>query len=639
MTGACWGESGPPVEGPTRERSDWGLVLLLSAAMILGLLSVYPPGFETNDDTEMNLLAAGLGLAAAPSAGLVHMHHWVGGLLAGLYAWAPNWPWYAALMYSLLWLSLAAAWWVIGQQSRRRATGWWFVWFFCAFFPGLVVQLQFTKVSLLAGMAGFTVLYYSLFQPLRMPGALAGGVALLLAAYAVRYEGLYLAGLVTLPYGVYCWRRGRNDGISRRRVALVAAAALVGWWSLAASEARLRDGVYRDLLRETGLLELALNYRIDLRPELRQAGFSENDCRIFCQDWLFSTGILSGEKGERLATRLAERRADLWRMRLAATGRELFARWRGGGVKPAETRAEPLRAEKQGASPEAVEGQGKSVELSAAARIPGAMGRKYYLALLAVVVAGSFLGVAGRVGRRRWWLAGSLFFTAALLYALHKLRPVNRISEPLLFYLVLSPFLYAEPVAEGEASRKPRRLATLAWLLLLTLLAEWIGQAQACTAQFCRRAEAGYRYCRILTAALEPAPDRYYFALQNEIMPLYRDALLPLKGAPDWRPLRLFGGGWLYHSPGQVGLRRAMGVKSEDLLLASIDRPDAYFVMAVGSAQPSRLQEYYREHYARVVTFREVRRLPAGLGLRPALYQAQSVRPAENERGGPAPTK
>jgi hypothetical protein len=185
----------------------WSGLLLVVQGLLRGFY------YETNDDILMDLLMRGVS-AAEPVRNLhMFLHGW-SQLMAGLYTVAPGVPWYALLLYTMLYLALAASFWTIEMVVANRIHGWMLLvvetGFYCLTYFLHALLINFTRPSLLLGAAAGLILLVprpSMQPPSRIAWLLAA--LALLAAWGFRPSGAALGLVLTLPLVIWQgWRRG-----------------------------------------------------------------------------------------------------------------------------------------------------------------------------------------------------------------------------------------------------------------------------------------------------------------------------------------------------------------------------------------------------------------------------------------------
>ncbi|MDX1965378.1 MAG: hypothetical protein SFX18_19690 [Pirellulales bacterium] len=132
---------------------------LTHVAILLGLVfAVFVPGFDTNDDAVMNMIASGKGIALAPDEHLVFTNVLIGRALKFCYQTLPHLPWYGMYLYGLHWLANSALLYaIISQRYTRLRMGIFWLYFATG---GLYFlnNVQFTTTGYLIGAGGALLL-------------------------------------------------------------------------------------------------------------------------------------------------------------------------------------------------------------------------------------------------------------------------------------------------------------------------------------------------------------------------------------------------------------------------------------------------------------------------------------------------
>lgn len=184
------------------------------SALLLGLQGAFGGFFyETNDDLLMELLLRGINGAAPVSNLQLYLHGW-SQLLATLYTWFPTIPWYALLLYVLLYASLTVFFWTLDVISCNRLnssqTALVQIVFYGLTYFLHAVQINFTRPALLLGASAGLLLLVPRRKNLRAVWSvwLLAGFALI-ASWALRPSGAALGLVLTLPLVLWHgWGRG-----------------------------------------------------------------------------------------------------------------------------------------------------------------------------------------------------------------------------------------------------------------------------------------------------------------------------------------------------------------------------------------------------------------------------------------------
>lgn len=274
-------------------------------------LHFFTPYYDFNDDTFKVFFTEGVGTDLAPSEFIGYSNPAWGLLFKVLFTHFPGIPWYGLALLAVQFLSMGALLYALALSPRPglKAAAWGaaYLGVFITFFIGL----QYTVTSILAAQCAFLLLL-SLWQnggssPKRAGWAAAG--FLLVVSSLIRLDGLLLAAFAVLPLFYYSWRQA---GPAARRVLkarklalllpvlLIAGGALYGrlWYGVTPGWAEFNRFDHQRL-------ELQ-DYRIDpynaqTKPFFDEAGWSENDYRMFKEWYFLDKNLYDTGKMERLA--------------------------------------------------------------------------------------------------------------------------------------------------------------------------------------------------------------------------------------------------------------------------------------------------------------------------------------------------
>jgi hypothetical protein len=206
---------------------------LATLGVVLPALAFFAPQYDTNDDTSMNLIAAGRAFADRPDEHLVFTNVLIGLALKWLYGVAPLTPWYG--LYQLLTLSAASVATIhallrVSPTVRQAGLVW--LYLVAVLLPSLLI-VQFTKTAFLASLAGLMLLLApAAGASHRSWLADVAGAALVVFGSLVRFESLLMACLMALPVvvaGTIRLRRNAWRPAVPLAAALAVAAALNGF--------------------------------------------------------------------------------------------------------------------------------------------------------------------------------------------------------------------------------------------------------------------------------------------------------------------------------------------------------------------------------------------------------------------------
>jgi hypothetical protein len=190
--------------------------LLATAVLFATTFAVLSPSFQTNDDPQIEMIAAGRGMGLAPDEHLIFTNVIIGQLLKSLYVTSPSVPWYGGYLLVVQFLAQATLLYCTiahGFSRWRLAT---YLLFFASIGIFYLNNLQFTTTACLAGQGGAVACLLALRRSATAAdrsvyGLLGVGIALLVLASWIRLDAFYLTALVGLPAALclmgWPWRR------------------------------------------------------------------------------------------------------------------------------------------------------------------------------------------------------------------------------------------------------------------------------------------------------------------------------------------------------------------------------------------------------------------------------------------------
>jgi hypothetical protein len=201
---------------------------VMTAAIALGVLAIFTPRFETNDDVGMNAIVAGRLLVDRPDEHLVFSNVLIGLGLKGLYQVAGNVPWYGGYLFLTASLSLAAVAFVCLKRDAATIDVCLTAAFLCLAGAPFLIVLQFTRVAFLATLAGLLLLAGVVRDARPVPQAF-WAIPFLVAGALIRIDAFLLAVLVLSPLAGWMLWRSRTQASARAAVAILAGAVAVGF--------------------------------------------------------------------------------------------------------------------------------------------------------------------------------------------------------------------------------------------------------------------------------------------------------------------------------------------------------------------------------------------------------------------------
>jgi hypothetical protein len=267
----------------------WVASLLVAIGFFLLYLLVFRPGYETDDDISIIMMASGY-LGGEPVPFLFFSNVLLGFLLKPLYGLHSSINWEIWFFVALNFISVWALTGLLYSRSSKtsvRLFGAIIVLLSDSYF---LLHINFTTIAAFASLAGLISILAAV--PSRMPfrkGLFAAGTFLVLAGSLIRIESLLFVLVLTLPAIVLCYR---SFNIRNLLIALTAAGFLVASCTLfdrlylRASPEWYSYQVYnqtRALLHDTPRLE-------NMDVAAQAIGWSENDLLVF-RHWFFADPV------------------------------------------------------------------------------------------------------------------------------------------------------------------------------------------------------------------------------------------------------------------------------------------------------------------------------------------------------------
>lgn len=265
--------------------------LIATLAVALPALAFLRPQYDTNDDTSMNLIAAGRAFVDHPDEHLVYTNVLIGFVLKWLYEAAPRTPWYG--IYQLATLTAAAvatAYVLLRVSPTLRQAGLVALFLLVAFLPSLAL-VQFTKTAFLVTLAGLLLLLAPATSvPHRKRLAASFGVAFFVLGSLIRFEGMLMACLISLPAvlasGIRLGRSARQAAVPLAIAVLIAVAL-----NFLNNAYYARDPEWKDFYSYNALRAQFTDYRKyqtgAAGPTFEAVGWQPVDLRML-EEWFFA---------------------------------------------------------------------------------------------------------------------------------------------------------------------------------------------------------------------------------------------------------------------------------------------------------------------------------------------------------------
>ena len=187
-----------------RTQREW--ILGINAAVILILIAVMRPVFETNDDlTIMEMVSGAWNLQ---DAHVVYQNYLLGKLYVLLYSLTKCVPWYGLIQYFFLWLSFSAIVYVILKRLPESLGMTLSVLVLCFFGYECYIKMQYTKTAGVLTIAGILLIFHACTEEVRSKKLLISGITLSCIGSMYRFE--QFIACVALMSGLGVWQILKN---------------------------------------------------------------------------------------------------------------------------------------------------------------------------------------------------------------------------------------------------------------------------------------------------------------------------------------------------------------------------------------------------------------------------------------------
>jgi hypothetical protein len=201
---------------------------ILTAAFLVASLSIFPLFYETIDDANMNLIAAGRGYTDGPDEHLLFSNILVGIPLRWLYQVAPEVPWYGGYLVAVMscsFLAMSLAFLLANPTVKQLLLA---ALVLVAYGLPCLLALQFTRVGFFAVLGGVLLWLNAALGRGPRWQAWVGGPLILLGCL-VRFESGLLAGVVLAPalaWGLFQTLRSRKAAVLAAYLVVLALGSL-----------------------------------------------------------------------------------------------------------------------------------------------------------------------------------------------------------------------------------------------------------------------------------------------------------------------------------------------------------------------------------------------------------------------------
>ena len=284
------------------QRWPGAVAVLLTAVLFAGVFAAFTPGFQTNDDAQLAMIASGKGIALAPDEHLIFTNVVLGHLLKALYTVCPALPWYGLYLVLAQYVAQTVTLYTMVARGYSRWRTLLYLLYFATIGLFYLNNLQFTTTACLVGQSGLLAAVTALRERdaigiVRARWLLAIGVALLVLASLIRLESFVLTAFVGVPVVALAVGRPLDKASLARGIAAgLTCCGLVLALATYHSAYYRRDPQWEEFLRYNKLRIKFNDYAwTSYTPEtagiFAAARWSEND-HAMIQDWFYDEPAL-----------------------------------------------------------------------------------------------------------------------------------------------------------------------------------------------------------------------------------------------------------------------------------------------------------------------------------------------------------
>ena len=235
-----------------KHKKKFWFSLLVNGALLLLLLLIFRPKYETNDD--MGILCMVSGVKRGADAHLVYINYVLGKLLVWCYQAAGGVPWYALIQYGVLLGAFTAITYVCLNKIESRNVIWILAAVLTAFSFEAYIRIQYTKTAGILSAAGLFLFCYAVTSKEKFKQRLLSSI--FLCAFGFMYRNVQffaeaaLMSAAGIPVLFLCFRQlkeKKNTILVQGLTGCVVLAVVLGGL-FAADKLAYRSEVWQDYL-------------------------------------------------------------------------------------------------------------------------------------------------------------------------------------------------------------------------------------------------------------------------------------------------------------------------------------------------------------------------------------------------------
>lgn len=181
--------------------NSWEKITVINFAVLILLIKIMRPTFETNDDLAIMEFVSGA--ITKTDAHLVYQNYILGNIYILLYTLTKSIPWYGLLQYVFLLIAFSALTYVIWERVRGVAGFTVSAIILCFFSYEAYIQMQYTKTAGILSIVGIVLIFYATTK--KKVSWVSFGVGMMLACVGSMYrlEQFFPCAVLMSGIGLY----------------------------------------------------------------------------------------------------------------------------------------------------------------------------------------------------------------------------------------------------------------------------------------------------------------------------------------------------------------------------------------------------------------------------------------------------
>lgn len=183
------------------KKNSWGFAVAVNLGVMLILVLLMRPSFETNDD--IVFAEFGSGLRGVKDPHLVFQNYILGLIYRFLYQVTGRLPWYTIFQYAIVLAAFSAVTYVLMNRLEGYSGLYLSLILFCVFGYECYIRIQFTKTAGIAAAAAVFLLFHVIVSEVFSVWDFLVGIFLGLLGFMCREDQFFASAALMLGIGVY----------------------------------------------------------------------------------------------------------------------------------------------------------------------------------------------------------------------------------------------------------------------------------------------------------------------------------------------------------------------------------------------------------------------------------------------------